>query len=71
VHIFNIYIIKICFFELFPIHLKSIFVENKTGGVNMAKKNNPKKPKNNMEAAREITPDTKNCSKPGCKEKCK
>jgi len=37
----------------------------------MAKKNNLKKPKNNMEAAREITPDTKNCSKPGCKEKCK
>lgn len=37
----------------------------------MAKKSNPKKPKNNLEAAREITPEIKNCSKPGCNEKCK
>lgn len=37
----------------------------------MAKKNNLKKPKNNLEAAREISPDIKSCEKPGCKEKCK
>lgn len=37
----------------------------------MAKKNNPKKPKNKLEAARELTPDLRNCAKPGCKEKSK
>lgn len=30
--------------------------------------NNAKKPKNKLEASRELTPDLKNCAKPGCKE---
>jgi len=37
----------------------------------MAKKKNLKKQGNNMEAAKEISPDIKNCTKPSCKEKCK
>lgn len=58
-------------FELFPIHFKKIIEENINGGVDMAKKNNPKKPRNNMEASREIAPEAKKCARPNCQEKCK
>jgi len=37
----------------------------------MAKKNCSQKLKNNLEAAREITPEIKKCTKPECKEKGK